>query len=75
MTDDTKTDDTKPFVSTQPTQGKCDEVRDDLLVPLSRNDLVVLAWFAEWKPELHHLDWKRRRQWPPGFRAIDDVSI
>jgi hypothetical protein len=64
------------FKSTGPSEHtKSGLIRDDLLVPLSRDDLVVLAWFADWKPEIHRAAWKRRRQWPPGFREMADVSV
>lgn len=44
------------------------------LIPLTLNDLKVLEWFSEWTPEVHKADWKNRRAWPPGFRAITDCS-
>ena len=53
---------------------KNDQIRDDILVPLNKNDLTVLAWFAEWTPEIHKAAWGYRRRWPPGYRAIADVS-
>ncbi len=53
---------------------KNDKIRDDALVPLTGGDLTVLAWFAAWTPEIHKLDWKHRRRYPPGYRDITDVS-
>lgn len=48
--------------------------REAILVPLTRHDLDVLAWYAEWTPEIHRLNQKRRKAWPPGFREMDDAS-
>lgn len=45
-----------------------------LPIPLSKNMLTVLAWFAEWTPPIHKLDWRNRRTWPPGFRYMADAS-
>jgi len=43
-------------------------------VPLTRGDLIVLAWYAAWTPEVHKAAWRRRRAWPPGFREMADLS-
>jgi len=43
-------------------------------IPLNRNDLEVLSWYAAWTPEIHQADWPSRRQWQPGFRYMEDLS-
>lgn len=47
----------------------------DRLIPLSRQDLDLLEWFAQWTPEVHRANWKVRRTWPPGFRESADTSV
>jgi len=36
----------------------------NILVPLSKGDLTVLAWYAAWTPEVHQAHWKVRRAQP-----------
>jgi len=52
-----------------------DYPKDRLLVPVSPLDLDLLQWFGEWAPGVHKAAWKRRRQWPPGFREYIDASV
>ena len=48
--------------------------RDNILVPVSEDDLAVLSWYAAWTPAVHERAWKARRRWLPGFRAMEDTS-
>ena len=48
---------------------------DMLIVPLSKQDLDLLEWIAAWTPEVYKADWKNRRQKPPGFRTVPDMSM
>ena len=47
---------------------------DPILVPLQGHHIDLLQWFGGWTPEVHRADWDRRKQWPPGWRAIETNS-
>lgn len=48
---------------------------DPIMVPLSDEDLTLLAWLGAWTPEVHRADWPTRRAWPPGFREVVDLGV
>lgn len=48
---------------------------EEILIPLSKEDLDLLEWFAQWTPEVYRAAWKERRAQPPGFRYTPDLSV
>lgn len=44
------------------------------MLTLSLAHRAILEWFALWDPSIHHLDWSRRRTWPPGYREAADPT-
>ena len=48
--------------------------RLNIPVPLTRDDITVLSWYAAWTPEMHRASWNSSRRWEPGFRYMADCS-
>lgn len=45
------------------------------VIDLDAMELDLLAWLAEWTPDVHRANWQVCRAWPPGFRYIEDLSV
>lgn len=51
------------------------DLNEEILIPVTKEDLDLLEWFAQWTPEVYRADWEKRRAQPPGFRYNPDMSV
>lgn len=48
--------------------------RYNIQLPLTQDDLTVLAWYAAWSDKVYNANWDLARRWPPGYRQMRDLS-